>query len=123
MHYNLCNKIAECLYSAEPEIQRFGKDSVSAESDFEGSAKVRIRPKLILPGSVHHYSKCIIDQFGRKRCQKKRKDMEFKLLSEFFPKIFSCTRAVGYRKFVQYIRMLYTGRFILAESVQFGSYH
>ena len=59
----------------------------------------------------------IIDQFGRKRCQKKRKDMEFKLLSEFFPKIFSCTRAVGYRKFVQYIRMLYTGRFILAESV------
>ena len=48
-------KIAEYSDSAESEIQGFGKDSVSAESDFKGSAKVRIWPNLILPGSVHHY--------------------------------------------------------------------
>ena len=34
-----------------------------------------------------------------------------------FPKIFCCTWAVGCRKFVQYIRMLCSGRFILVESV------
>ena len=34
-----------------------------------------------------------------------------------FQKIFCLTWAVGCRKFVQYIRMLYTGRFILVESV------
>ena len=30
----------------------------------------------------------IIDQFGRKMCQKKRKDVDYKLLLEFFQKIF-----------------------------------
>ena len=30
----------------------------------------------------------MIDQFGRKRCQKKRKDMDYKFLSEFFKKYF-----------------------------------
>ena len=30
----------------------------------------------------------IIDQFGHKRCQKKRKDVEYKVLSEFFQKCF-----------------------------------
>ena len=30
----------------------------------------------------------IIDQFGRKRCQKKRKDVDFELLYEFFQKYF-----------------------------------
>ena len=30
----------------------------------------------------------IIDQFGRKRCQKKRKDVDYKLISEFFQKNF-----------------------------------
>ena len=30
----------------------------------------------------------IIDQFGRKRCQKKRKDVDYKLLLEFFQKYF-----------------------------------
>ena len=30
----------------------------------------------------------MIDQFGRKRCQKKRKDVDFKLLSEFYQKYF-----------------------------------
>ena len=30
----------------------------------------------------------IIDQFGRKRCQKKDKDVDYKLLSEFFQKYF-----------------------------------
>ena len=30
----------------------------------------------------------IIDQFGHKRCQKKRKDVDYKLLKEFFQKYF-----------------------------------
>ena len=30
----------------------------------------------------------IIDQFGRKRCQKKRKDVKYKILSEFTQKYF-----------------------------------
>ena len=30
----------------------------------------------------------IIDRFGRKRCQKKRKDVNYKLLEEFFQKYF-----------------------------------
>ena len=30
----------------------------------------------------------IIDQFGRKRCQKKRKEVEYKLLQDFFQKDF-----------------------------------
>ena len=30
----------------------------------------------------------IVDQFGRKRCQKKRKDVDYKLLQEFFQKKF-----------------------------------
>jgi len=30
----------------------------------------------------------IIDQFGRKRCQKKRKDVNYKLLYEFFQRCF-----------------------------------
>ena len=30
----------------------------------------------------------IIDQFGRKRCQKKRKDVDYNLLLEFFQKYF-----------------------------------
>ena len=30
----------------------------------------------------------IIDQFGRKICQKKRKDVEYKIILEFFQKYF-----------------------------------
>ena len=30
----------------------------------------------------------IVDQFGRKRCQKKRKDVDYKLLKDFFQKYF-----------------------------------
>ena len=30
----------------------------------------------------------IVYQFGRKRCQKKRKDVDYKLLKEFFQKYF-----------------------------------
>ena len=30
----------------------------------------------------------IVDQFGRKRCQKKRKNVNHKLLSQFFQKYF-----------------------------------
>ena len=36
---------------------------------------------------------------------------------EVFPKIVFCTGAVGCQIFVQYIRMLCPGRFILVESV------
>ena len=47
-----------------------------------------------------------IDQFGRKRCQKKRKDTGCKLnFSKSFSKVFCFTRTVGCQKFVQYIRM------------------
>ena len=59
----------------------------------------------------------IIDKFWSKRCQKKRKDMDYKLLQ-----IFCCTWAVGCWKFVQYIRMLYPGRFILVESVVYSAH-
>ena len=58
----------------------------------------------------------IIDRFGRKRCQKKRKDENYKLL-RVFSKIFWCTWTDDCQKFVQYIRMLCPGRFILVESV------
>ena len=59
----------------------------------------------------------MIDQFGRKRCQKKRKDVDFKLLLRVLSKIFCCKWMVGCQKFSQYIRMLWPGRFILIESV------
>ena len=45
----------------------------------------------------------IIDQFGRKRRQKKRKDVDYNLLKQFFQKMFCCTWAVGCQRFVQYI--------------------
>ena len=50
----------------------------------------------------------IMNQFGRKR------------LFKSFSKIFCCTKAVGCQKFVQYIRLLCHGRFILVESVFFS---
>ena len=50
----------------------------------------------------------IIDEFQRKRCQKKRKDVSHQFLSEFFSKIFCCTWMVGCQKFVQYRRMEYS---------------
>ena len=62
----------------------------------------------------------IIDQFVSKRCQKKRKDVEYKLLCSYkkmFPKKICCSWTVGCQKFVQYIRMLCSGWFILVESV------
>ena len=36
----------------------------------------------------------IIDQFGHKRCEKKREDVDYQLLWKFFQKMF-CTWAVG----------------------------
>ena len=51
--------------------------------------------------------------FGCKRCQKKRNDVDYKLLEKVFSKIFFRTRTAGCQKFVQYNRMLYPGRFIL----------
>ena len=59
----------------------------------------------------------IIDRVGRKRCQKKRKNVNNKLLK-------NCTGTVGCQKFVHYIRnyvhihwTALPGRFILIESV------
>ena len=49
--------------------------------------------------------------------QKKRNVVEYKLLQEFFQKIFCCTSTFCCQKIVQYIRVLYPGRFILIESV------
>ena len=48
----------------------------------------------------------MIDQFGRKSCQKKRKDVDYKLLQDHFQKYFvvRSTWTVGYQKFVHYIR-------------------
>ena len=60
----------------------------------------------------------IIDQFGRKRGQKKHKDVDYKLLYEFFQNHF-VAHEQSPAVFVQYIRMLCTGWFILVESVPF----
>ena len=42
----------------------------------------------ILPNVQRLTVPLIIDQFGRKRCQKKRKDLSYQLLQEFFQKYF-----------------------------------
>ena len=42
----------------------------------------------------------ITDQFGCKRCQKKRKDVDYKLFLRVFSKIFCCSWTVGCQKFV-----------------------
>ena len=59
------------------------------------------------------------DQFERKRCQKKRKDVEYKFIFEFFQK-YSALHERWAVKFVQCICMLCLGRFILIESVDLG---
>ena len=61
----------------------------------------------------------IIDQLGRKRCQKKSKDVDYKLLQEFFQKYFVVhERSAVKNSFSnQYIRMLFPRLFILIESV------
>ena len=60
----------------------------------------------------------IIDQFGRKKmCQKKRKDVDYKVLKDFFQKHFVAHEKSAVQNFLQYIRMLCPGRFILVESV------
>ena len=57
------------------EKKQFSKENVT---DFEFSR--------ILSNNQRHIVPRIIDQFGRKRHQKKREDMRYKLLSEFFQK-------------------------------------
>ena len=59
----------------------------------------------------------IIDQLGRKRCQKKRKDVDYKLLLEFFQKLFVLLEQSAVKNYFQYIHMICPGRFILVESV------
>ena len=55
-----------------------------------------------------------MDQFGRKRCQKKREDMDYKLLYEFFQKYFAVHDLWAVKNSVStYVRMLCTGWFIL----------
>ena len=56
--------------------------------------------------------------FGHKRCQKKRKDVNYKLLQEFFQKSLVVHEQSAVKNSVStYIRMLYPGRFILVETV------
>ena len=52
----------------------------------------------------------IVNQFGRKRCQKKHKVVSYQLLKLFF-KIIWCERMVGCQNFVQYI-LMEQGRFM-----------
>ena len=69
----------------------------------------------------------IIDQFGRKMCQKKRKDVDYKLLLDFFQKYFVKHERLAVKNsfsilYTMYIHMLYPswlypGQFILIESV------
>ena len=69
-------------------------------------------------------SKCFtvprkIDQFERKRCQKKRKGINYKLLKEFLQKcVFVNERLSVKVSLSTYARMLYPGRFILVESAR-----
>ena len=46
-----------------------------------------------------------IDQFGCKGCQKKRKDVRYQYLGEFFQKYFFVYERSAVKQFVQYIRM------------------
>ena len=60
----------------------------------------------------------IIDLFGHKRCQKKRKDVDYKLLQDFFQKYFVAhERSAVKNYFNTYLCMLCTWRYILVESV------
>ena len=47
----------------------------------------------------------IIDQFERKRCQKKREDVSYQLLQKLFRKYFVVDERSAVTKLVQYIRM------------------
>ena len=58
----------------------------------------------------------IIDQFGSKRYQKKRKDVYYKLLSDFFQKYFVIQEQSAVKN-----TLLCPGRFILVESVHWPS--
>ena len=62
-------------YSSHNEILNFGKISKLTTFSFEKSDLTVSR---------------IIDQYGRKRYQKKRKDLWYQLLPDFFSKIFCC---------------------------------
>ena len=54
----------------------------------------------------------IIKRFGRKMCQKKRKDMDYKLLKEFFQKYFVVNEWSAVKNsFSTYVCMKY-GRFM-----------
>ena len=54
----------------------------------------------------------IKDQFRHKRCQKKRKDVDYKLLLEFFQEYFLVHKRLAVKNsFSKYMRMLYIGRY------------
>ena len=56
----------------------------------------------------------IIDQFGHKRCQKKRKDVGYKLILEYFQKCFTVHEQLAVKNSLStYICMLCSGCFIL----------
>ena len=68
-------------YSAE-SLEKIAEYSVSAESDFEGSAKFRIRSNLILRGSVHHYAKELVKRMCKGR-KSSRTSIVKKIIWEF----------------------------------------
>ena len=57
----------------------------------------------------------IFDQFGRERCQKKRKEVDYKRLKEFFQKYFVVHEQSAVKD--SFITYVWPGRFILVESV------
>ena len=59
----------------------------------------------------------IIDRFGRKRCQKKRKCVDYKLLWEFKRNILLCMNSRRSKIRSVHMCMLWPGRFILIESI------
>ena len=60
----------------------------------------------------------IIDRYGRKRCQKKRKDVNYELLEEFFQKYFGVHEQAAVKNSLSTSVCYAPGRFILVESVE-----
>ena len=61
---------------------------VCLEIDKSLLSKENVCDFAILPNVQRLTVPRLIDQFGRKRCQKKRKDVDYQLIKEFFQKYF-----------------------------------
>ena len=78
-------------------------EKVYLEIDNQLSLKENVVDFGILPNVKRLIEPRMIDQFGRKRCQKKHKDVIYYTFSlVFFSKTFTCTWAIGCRNFFQY---------------------